>query len=237
MRRFMIVILYSLLAIAVAGLGAYLVVAFMVEKAPEVEVPDVYNMSLTDALDTLNARGLELEVRDFAFSDAVEENRVLRQRPSAGSVVKGGRGVGVVLSRGGERQFVPDLIGQFEEDANIQLAQAGLTPAPAVRIPGEPAGTVLAQSRVPGTKMSKGDPVFLIVATGPEQPWLRMPNLSGTPLGEAEKVLSELGLKISRVEDTQIGDPSRSGRVIGQEPLPGSKVQKGSEVTLSVSAD
>jgi serine/threonine-protein kinase len=237
MRRFWIVLLYAMLAIAVASLGAYLVVAFMIEKAPEVEVPDVANMALTDALDTLNARGLELEVRGFSFSDDVEVNRVVRQRPSAGSIVKAGRGVGVVLSRGGERQFVPDLIGQFEEDANITLAQAGLTPAPGVRIPGDVAGVVIAQSRVPGTKMSKGDQVFLLVSTGPELPYLRMPNLSGTPISQAESELSALGLKISRVEDTQIGDPTRTGRVIGQEPLPGAKVQKGSEVTLSVAAD
>ncbi len=237
MRRLLIIVAYAFLALAVAGLGAYFVVSFMVEKAPEVEVPDVTGLPLNEAVENLSARGIDLEVRDFIFSDEVSENRVVRQRPQAGSIIKAGRAVGVVLSKGTERHFAPDVVGVAEEEAIIALAQLNLSPLTGAKVPGEVAGVVLGQSRVPGTRLGVGESVALLVSSGPEAPLLRMPNLSGLEAAKALEKLSAMGIKVSRVEEMKLGGMMQSGRVLGQEPLAGAPVRKDAEANLSVSAE
>ena len=71
-----LIALYAASALGVAVLGGYLVVAFMVHKAPEVEVPGIAGMTLIEALDELSELGLDLEVRDFVHSGEIAEKMV-----------------------------------------------------------------------------------------------------------------------------------------------------------------
>lgn len=234
MRRIVFAFGYTLLALAVALIGGYLVVSFMVTTTPEVEVPSVTGLTLSDALDKLNQNKLDLEVRDFVFSSAVGENRVVRQRPREGEVVKQGRSVGVVLSRGPERNAVPDVVGQNTEDAAIALSQASLVPESAERIPWGAPGVVVAQGAAPGFRLAKGEKIPLLVSEGPAPVVLRMPRLEGLSREEAEQAVKAMGLRIERVEEDSFGIFSLAGRVMGQEPPAGSPVSSGSAVSLTV---
>ena len=98
-------------------------------------MPDVTGQGLSEALDRLRTVGLDLEVRSFRYSQEVPENRIVRQSPEPGRIVKAGRGVGVVLSRGPERHPTPDVRGLSLEDARILLEEAGLRAQVAVRKP------------------------------------------------------------------------------------------------------
>jgi serine/threonine-protein kinase len=233
-RRFVLISVYALAALAIAGLAGYLIVAYMVEKNPEVEVPAITGLTLGEALDRLNERKLDLEVREFAFSDAMEENRVLIQRPTPGQVVKAGRAVGVVVSRGAERHSVPDLAGMQTEDASIMLTEAGLRAEVGAKMPGGPEGTVLGQNRTPGSKLGGGATVVLLVSSGPARQVYRMPRLEGQPRAEAEATLTRLGLKVERVEEVDLGDATREGRIVSHEPLPGFPVSQETGIVLSV---
>ncbi|PLX42263.1 MAG: hypothetical protein C0609_09810 [Deltaproteobacteria bacterium] len=234
MRKLPFFIFYALLALAIAGLGGYLVVAFMVENAPEVSVPAIEGLELTAALEVLTENELDLEVRGFSFSDEVAKNRVVRQRPAAGVIVKAGRGIGVILSRGPERHSMPNVVGRTLEDATILLTQAGLAPEVAIRIPGKEEGLVLAQAFEPGAPLESGIAIPLIASTAPEPKLMRMPNLQGLELHKAEAQLESLGVGVERVEEVRIGDPSRAGRILSQEPMPGSPIPQGTRVSLSV---
>ncbi len=234
MRRPLLLFVYGALALAVALLGAYLAVALLVERAPEVKVPAVVGLSLSEGLDALAAAELDLEVRGFLYDDAVAENHIVRQRPEEGQIVKAGRAVGVVLSRGPERHPVPDVRGISLEDARILLEEAGLLPDVAVRLPRGPRAEVVAQGVEPGVPLPRDSKVPLVVSSGPRPVLLRSPRLEGRSLEDALTLLDDLGLRLGRVEEVRLDDPERQGKVVGQEPLAGFPVQRGSSVVLSV---
>jgi serine/threonine-protein kinase len=60
-----------------------------------------------------------------------------------------------------------------------------------------------------------------------------MPNLVGRSAGEAEQVLSELGL-VPSVEEVDVQDPSQAGQVVAQDPQAGQEVETGSTVVIRV---
>lgn len=233
MRRFFFFLAYFMLAIAVAGLSGYLVVSFMVKKSPEVTVPDITDLALSDALDKLQEVGLDLEVRDFTYSDLVKENRVVIQRPRPGQVVKASRAVGVVLSRGSKRYPVPEVVGKRLEEAAILISEAGLKYEVAATVSGGPVDEVIGVGHEPGTRLSAGETVRLLVSSGPRPLLLRMPKVEGMTRGEAESVLSSLGLVIERIESVNLGDAQKVGSIIAQEPQPGYPVERGAAVNLS----
>ena len=236
MRRLWITLACGLLAAGVAGLGGYLLVSFVVERAPSVTVPEVIGLGISEAVDKLTAQSLDLEVRAFVYSDEVPENRVVRQKPEAGKVVRAGRAVGVVLSRGAERHPVPDVRGLALEDARIQIEEADLKAEVRVRVRGGAEGEVVAQGEEPGRRLAKDGVVPLVVSSGSRPILLRMPRLEGRTLSDAIAAADALGLRATRVEEVSLEDPSRHGRVVSHEPLAGFPVAKGAEVAISVAA-
>ncbi len=234
MRRLPVALAYGSLAVAVAALGGYLAVSLLVQRSPEVEVPEVTGRSLSEALDEVRGVGLDLEVRDFVYSDEVPENRIVRQRPPPGQVVKSGRGVGVVLSRGPESHATPDVRGTFLDDARILLEEASLKGAVAARMGGGLVDEVLAQGVEPGRRLRPESTVPLVVSSGAPPVLLRMPRLERLGLDQALDRVDRLGLRVGRIEEVSLEDPTRQGRVVSQEPLPGFPVTAGESVTLSV---
>jgi len=233
-RRLGLGLAYAALAVGVSLLGAYLAVSLLVEQAPEVETPPVAGLTLSEGLDVLTAADLDLEVRGFAYSDEVPENHIVRQKPGPGQVVKTGRGVGVVLSRGPERHPAPDVRGLALEDARILLEEAGLKPEVALRLARGPLGQVVAQGADPGRLLPREASLPLILSSGPRPALLRMPRLDGNTLEDALTVLDKLGLRLGRIEEMALEDAARQGRVVTQEPLGGFPVQRGSPVVLSI---
>lgn len=236
MKRLVLYVTYGLMAAGVAGLGTYLTVSFLVERAPEVRVPPVTGLGLAQALDALDAKKLGLVVGDFEYSDQVPENHVIRQQPNAGHVVKSGRRVRVMLSRGAERHPVPELAGLPLEDARIALTEAGLQAVVTAHIAGGPAGQVAAQGAASGGRLLKGTAVALLVWSGPRPSLYRMPRLEGLPRDRAAVILDEMGIRVEKTEDVPSDDPARGGLVVRQDPPAGSPIARGAGATLAAVA-
>jgi hypothetical protein len=61
-----------------------------------------------------------------------------------------------------------------------------------------------------------------------------MPRLEGLGVDRALAALDRSGLRVARVEEVSLEDPSRRGKVVSQDPLPGFPVTAGDGVALSV---
>lgn len=129
---------------------------------------------------------------------------------------------------------VPSVIGRSVADATQILSQAGFNTD---RTPNRPstgvrAGDVLAQDPPPTSIVPLGSTIHLTVSSGP--PAATVPNVVGMAVQRAQAAIADVGLK-SKVTDT----PSRTvpeGSVIAQNPGPGTAMQPGSQVDLTVSA-
>ena len=80
-------------------------------RSTVVTVPDLFQMTLENASVAVEPYELVLQVVDQRHDPTVASGRVLQQIPRAGSSVRRGRKVKLVLSLGGRVLDVPDLIG------------------------------------------------------------------------------------------------------------------------------
>jgi eukaryotic-like serine/threonine-protein kinase len=142
--------------------------------------------------------------------------------------------VHVVLSLGPQNVTTPALVGESLRVARIQLLQAGLQLGEVTSYPAPAAlgDTVLQQNPSSGTRAASPR-VDLLVAQEEHEAAFVMPWLVGTPLLEADRLLSSSGIKLAKTTF----NPSPQwpkGAVIEQIPGPGSKITSESSIELVV---
>jgi beta-lactam-binding protein with PASTA domain/predicted Ser/Thr protein kinase len=210
-------------------------VKYWVSKGrPIVTVPNIVGKSLQDATSALRELGLTIGERTQAFSDK-EVGTVLDQDPNPGREVRSGDRVDVSISQGEERAIVPDVVGQDEADASAILANAGFR-VNRIREPHPTAerGTVFDQDPSGEGEAAPGSVVDIFISEGPEQ--FAMPDVRTDLEADAVNELESRGLEV-RVVRQFTADPSERGTVISQSPSPGTTVNRGDEVEITVGSD
>ena len=91
------------------------------------------------------------------------------------------------------------------------------------------AGKICGQDPLPNSILTPGGEVAVIVSTGPSQ--APVPNVVGKPMDEAKKLLTDAGLKIGNITESDTGDP---GTVVATTPEAGATVEPESAVDISV---
>lgn len=127
---------------------------------------------------------------------------------------------------------VPDLVGRTVQEAGRDLSAAGLGSAEATRLPHptQPAGTVIAQSPLPGMQLRAGAPVRVAISTG--VPRAAVPDVVGFTEGRAAALLQRLGFTVARqIEASE----EETGRVIRTNPESGVELALPARVALYVS--
>lgn len=122
----------------------------------------------------LSGLGLTGSVSDYQYSDEYDEDQVIKTDPGAGSQVKEGDKIKLIVSKGPEPEEqvpVPSLVGSTEEQAIQQLASLGLTPNVSEAYSSSvKKGYVIDQTHSQGTKVDKGTTIGFTVSLGPEEP-------------------------------------------------------------------
>ncbi len=193
-------------------------------------VPGTAGLSREEATETLEEAGFEVEV-ETVNSDSVEEGLVIHSDPSGGSTVTNGSTVTIVVSRGPKLTTVPVLVGTQRSVAVQQIRGRGLEPIVEEEEGDSPAGEVIRQTPSAGTTVSPGSPVTIVVSKGKQQ--ARVPNVIGKARSEAVQAIRAEGL-VPVVEEEETEVTGKVGRVVDQFPPPGSEVEPGSEVTITV---
>lgn len=227
-------------ALLVAGLvGGLLVSRAMRTKS--YAVPDLAGMTIGEAQNQIAGNGWDVTVTEEP-SQTVDANRVIRSDPDAGVEVKEGDPFELVVSSGPPPAPLPDLDGQTVAAATQLVTDAGLTPAvqPAVYDETVPKDTVLSW-QVPaqpmlaaGDMVERGTEVQIVPSNGPEP--RTMPDMVNVTLERSTAALTERGLTWKVVEEFVPDDVAQpAGNVIAQSIPYQTQVERGTEVTLTVS--
>jgi beta-lactam-binding protein with PASTA domain len=123
---------------------------------------------------------------------------------------------------------VPDLHGQGVAEARALLERSGLRfgEIDRVRTRGVPGG-VVRQSPAAGEQIARGSAVKIWVG---EAPLVEVPDLTGQPLAQAERLLARPDLRLGRVERVPSADPEDT--VLRQHPPAGTPVEQASAVDV-----
>ena len=91
-----------------------------------------------------------------------------------------------------------------------------------------PRGQIIGQEPAAGTTLYHGDQVKVRVSQGPEM--IEVPNVTALSMGQAKKKLTDLGFQV-QVQKQLLG--IAPNRVYSQSPGGGTKLKRGSTVTLT----
>ena len=244
-RKIMKILL--VVAIAVFAIGTIFVIgqaAGMFKSNPkvtdekgkaQVTVPDILGMTVEEATETLNKKGLGLSIAERAYSDKYEKGEIMEQKTAANKKVDKNTEIQVVVSNGEEilTVAVPDVSGQSESAAQKTLEDANLVVDSESKYDDHiEAGKVISTDPAAGMEVEEGTHVKMYVSMGVEK--VEVPQITGITSEEAQAALAAVGLIGGSVteEDSEEYD---AGYVISQGKSAGSKLEKGSAVDYVVS--
>ncbi len=239
-----IAVVLAISTIVVAALVA-LAVYFGVTMSKEASVPNLANMTIEEATAEAQKEGLRIaDEIEYSLSDTIMENRVISQDPEPNEIVKKNSEIKLVVSIGssGGNISTPNVVNKPFDEAVTEILGAGLN----YTVQEEdsdtvPAGYIIRQTPLAGTKLNKDDSVNLHVSRGANGAntqnqtgeMVSVPSIIGLGRDQAEATLAANGLSLGNV--TRKASSSAEGTVISQSPELGKSVMKGSYVSIVLS--
>lgn len=228
-------IMYGVIFCLVFGVSAYLTLSFIIGTEKTVVIPDLVGKDIIYALEVLTDLGVNIKVKGSAYSDRVPKNFVISQRPEPGAIIKEGRDVHIVFSKGEERLIMPILVGLPLPQAEIILEENTLEKNVVSHTYNDHPGAraIVAQYPSPGMHVNRTARVNLLVSKGPRPAMFVMPDFTGMGLEAAILKIEEKGL-VPGVIHTVYKPDVPQNVVIDQEPLFGGPVTIKTRVNLVI---
>lgn len=224
------------------GVAAALAVAFGLfwvlvgpgSKPDQVAVPDVSGQPSQQAQTALQNAGFHVAVLQKPDGKVTPGN-VIATQPLGGSRIDEGSTVTLQVSTGPSQVQVPRLAGLTQAEAEQKLNSIGLQLNPNVaRKASSTAETdkVISQEPSAGVRVDIDQPIVITIGSGPEQ--VRVPTVVGQDIGVAQpNLVDSAGFK---VEIQEVKSTAPKGQVLSTNPAGGSTAEKGSTITVQVSA-
>ena len=222
---------YMILLASIVLVAASLI--WILSRTPAtIAIPDVAGKTVAEAKETLKKANFEIGEEKSEASEKVEEGRIIRTDPEAGTGRKEGTKINLVVSSGKQSFQLSNYIGRKSTDVIAELKQKKV-PENLIKIEEEESseseeGTVLRQSPSAGTTydLSKASTITLTIAKKVTS--VVMPSYTGSSLEFTKNNLIQIvGIKeanIEVVEVTTAPSGTAEGTVVEQSPRAGEKV-------------
>lgn len=221
--RFAMLALVLVIVAMVSGLTAMRLAI----HGQEVTVPAIVGLAPADAERAVAALGLQMTIERQYYSPQIPEGRIMSQLPIPGTKVRRGWQVRVAQSLGRTRVTIPDVAGQSEHAAELNIRRRGLDIASMAQVESSqiPPDQVLAQSP-PANAEQLLEPKISLLITSPAEPQtFVMPNFAGQLLGGASRTLQDNGFKLGSVTvaapPAQPADAANASAANGATTTPG----------------
>jgi eukaryotic-like serine/threonine-protein kinase len=245
LRLFQVVILTLSLAL-VALTSALVTMRFAIHGA-EVKIPSFQGLTAQQAQAKAAELGVEMTIDNRFYSAEVPAGRILSQSPAPGPVVRREWHVRCIESLGPQTVAIPNLTGQPQRAAIIELRRLGLEVGAVVRMNSTaPPETVIAQDPPPGAAGVEKPTVALLISdptfadSAANAATYVMPDFTGHPYVTAAATITHAGLKLApevyvptaTTPDGQASSPP--GTVIAQTPQAGFPIDPDTPIQLKV---
>ena len=197
-----------------------------------IAVPKVAGQTVAEAKEALKKANFEVGEEKTEASDKVEEGRVIRTDPDAGTTRKEGTKINLIVSSGQQSFQLGNYLGRKSSDVVAEL-KGKKVPENLIKIEEEEsneieAGTIMKQSLPEGTTydLSKATQIVLTVAKKVNS--ISMPSYIGSSL-EFTKInlIQIVGVKEANIEVVEVStapEGTAEGNVVDQTPKAGGKI-------------
>jgi beta-lactam-binding protein with PASTA domain len=249
--RFSMLALVLVVVAMVSGLTA---MRFAIH-GQEVAVPALVGMTQAEAERAISGLGLQMSIERQYYSPQIPEGRIMSQLPLPGTKVRRGWQLRVAQSLGPTRVAIPDVTGQSEHAAELNIRRRGLDIASMAQVEatGLPTDQVLAQNPTANATQLVAPKISLLVSSGVDPQAFVMPSFVGQPLGSVSRTLQDNGFKLGNVSVAAVPEapadanatgqtappavpaqPSPASIIVSQVPGAGQKVAAGTTVSFEV---
>jgi eukaryotic-like serine/threonine-protein kinase len=190
----------ALVLVIVAMISGVTAMRFAIH-GQEVAVPPLVGLSPDEAERALSGLGLQMSAERQYYSPQIPDGKIMSQLPLPGTKVRRGWQVRVAQSLGPMRVAIPDVTGQSEHAAELNVRRRGLELASMAEVesPGIPPGQILAQSPPANATQVLSPKVSLLITAAAAPPAFVMPSFVGQPLGAVSRTLQDEGFKLGNV--------------------------------------
>lgn len=200
----------------------------------QTKMPDVVGLPLDEATQKLKENGLGRVLKEEE-SDEYEPGYVIRAEYAKGKVLEKNTTVTLYVSVTSNTVTIPEsLIGKTEAAATNALKQLGLMVKTQTGSSSTvEKGHVYGCNPKTGTDVKVGTEVIVYISSGPAVEKVAVPDLLSKAESEAKELLEKNNL--SGEADYKYSNDVDAGKVISQDPKPGTRVDEGSKVSYVVS--
>ena len=197
-----------------------------------IAIPKVAGQTVAEAKEALKKANFEVGEEKSEASDKVEEGRVIRTDPDAGTTRKEGTKINLIVSSGPQSFQLGNYIGRKSSDVVAEL-KGKKVPENLIKIEEEEsneieAGTIMKQSLPEGTTydLSKATQIILTVAKKGNS--ISMPSYIGSSIEFTKNNLIQIvGVKEANIEVVEVStapEGTVEGNVVNQTPKAGEKI-------------
>lgn len=206
-----------------------------------IAIPDVAGQTVAEAKATLKKANFEIGEEKTEASEKVEEGRIIRTDPGAGTGRKEGTKINLVVSSGKQSFQISNYVGRKSSDVIAELKEKKV-PDNLIKIEEEEsneseAGTVLKQSLPEGTTYDLGKATQIVLTVAKKATTIQLGNYIGR---NSTEVISELKQKkvpenLIKIEEEESSE-SEPGTIMKQSPGAGTTydVSKPTQIVLTV---
>lgn len=206
-----------------------------------IAIPDVAGQTVAEAKATLKKANFEIGEEKSEASEKVEEGRIIRTDPEAGTGRKEGTKINLVVSSGKQSFQISNYVGRKSSDVIAELKEKKV-PDNLIKIEEEEsneseAGTVLKQSLPEGTTYDLRKATQIVLTVAKKATTIQLGNYIGR---NSTEVISELKQKkvpenLIKIEEEESSE-SEPGTIMKQSPGAGTTydVSKPTQIVLTV---
>jgi len=212
------------------------VMPIIVKHAWDIKVPEVVGLTIEQAQTKLKKADLGLKIVSQIYNPSQLQGIILSQIPEPNSKVKRNREVRVQISKEADMTYVPELSGVSLRQAEISLADWGLTVGELAWQYADtlPENFVVASLPEVGTRVPYGTAINLIVNKSPASDSVEVPYVVGKYMDEGVKILTDAGLKVEKIKMKEEKEQI-PGIILEQSLEADTKVPRDSEIEIEVS--
>ena len=206
---------------------------WIISKTPAtVEIPKVAGQTVAEAKENLKKANFEIGEEKTEASDTVEEGRVIRTDPDAGSARKEGTKVNLIISSGQQSFKLGNYVGRKSTDVIAEL-KGKKVPENLIKVVEEEsseteAGLVMKQSLPEGTTYDLSKATEIVLTVAKKVTSVSMPSYIGSSLEFTKNNLIQIvGVKEANIEVVEVStalEGTAEGTVVNQSPKPGESV-------------
>jgi beta-lactam-binding protein with PASTA domain len=250
-------LMLALVLVVIAIVSALTAMRFAIH-GQEIGVPTLVGLLPAEAEKAVAGAGLQMSIERQYYSPQVPEGRIMSQLPLPGTKVRPGWQIRVAQSLGPTRVAIPDVTGQSEHAADLNIRRRGLEIATTAQVEtaGIPIDQVLAQSPPANATQVLAPKISLLITSPAEPQAFVMPSFVGQPLGTVSRTLLDSGFRLGNVavsvpnppvaENSPGGNgsapppqqapsqPSPASIIVSQAPAAGQRVIAGTSVSFEV---